>query len=150
MPSTPTILRPAALSSSPSPRRPRAHDTVEPVSSLNPQCCHPPQARKATILYIFLCHFGPTNPDFDMLYCHIALICYIAFVLLHCFDVLHCHITLICYIAFNMPHCFDMLHCHIALIFYIAFVMLHYIDMLYCHIALICYTMLHCFCSATF
>jgi hypothetical protein len=42
---------------------------------------HPPQARKAT-LYIFLCHFGPINPNFDMLHYHIA------FVLLHCFDVL--------------------------------------------------------------
>jgi hypothetical protein len=48
---------------------------------------------------------------FDVLHCHIALICYIAFVLLHCFD---CHIALICYIAFNMSHCFDMLHCHFS------------------------------------
>jgi hypothetical protein len=50
------------------PRCPRAHDTVEPAPSLIPQWHHPPQACKAT-LYIFLCHFGPTNPD---------LICYIA------------------------------------------------------------------------
>jgi hypothetical protein len=28
----------------------------------------PPQARNDA-LYIFLCHFGPTNPDFDMLHC---------------------------------------------------------------------------------
>jgi hypothetical protein len=58
-----------------------------------------------------------------MLHCHIALICYIAFVLLHCFDVLHYHITLIWYAAFNMSHCFDMallLICCIALICYIA------------------------------
>jgi hypothetical protein len=32
------------------------------------------------LLYIFLCHFGPTSPEFDMLYCHIALICYIALI----------------------------------------------------------------------
>jgi hypothetical protein len=130
-----------------SPRRPKAHDTVRPAPFLSLQCRRPPQAHKA-ILYIFLCHFGPTNPDFDMLHYHITLICYIAFVLLYCFDVLHCHIALICYIAFNMSHCFDMLHCHIALICYIASDMLHYFDMLYCHIALICYiafVLLHCF-----
>jgi hypothetical protein len=46
---------------------------------------------------------------FDMLHCHIFLICYIDFVLLHFFDVLHCHIALICYIVFNMSHCFDIL-----------------------------------------
>jgi hypothetical protein len=102
-----------------SPRCPISHNTVEPAPSLSPQRRRPPQARKA-ILYIFLCHFGPTNFDFDMLHCHVASICYIAFVLLHFFDVLHCHIALICYIAFNMSHCFDMLHCHIALICYIA------------------------------
>jgi hypothetical protein len=116
-------------------------------------------------------YFRHANPDFDMLHCHIALICYITFVLLHYFDVLHCHIALICYISFNMLHCFDilhyyialicyiafdmlhcfgMLHCHITLICYIAFVLLHCIDMLYCHIALICYTLLYCFCSSTF
>jgi hypothetical protein len=143
--------------------------------SQSPQCHPLPQARNAT-LYIFLCHFGPTNPNFDMLHCHIALICCIATLLLyatlpHCFDMLHCHIAFICYIAFNMSHCFDMLHCHIALMYYIAFdilhcfdmlhyhialiwcmafVLLHCFDMLYCHIALICYTLLHCFCSATF
>jgi hypothetical protein len=133
-----------------SPQRPRAYDAIEPAPSLSPQCRRPPRARKATVLYIFLCYFGPTNPDFDMLHCHIAFICYITFILLHCFDVLHCHIALICYIAFNMLHCFDMLHCHIALICYIAFVLLHCIDMLHCHIALICYTLLHCFYSAIF
>jgi hypothetical protein len=106
------------------------------MSSLCPQCRHPPQARKAT-LYIFLCHFGPTNSDFDMLHYHIALIWYITFGLLHCFDVLHCHIALICYIAVNMSYCFDMLHCHIALICYIAFDMLRCFDMLHCYIDLI-------------
>jgi hypothetical protein len=162
--STCTVPRPIVSSSSPNPQCPRARDVVEPVPSLSPQRHRPPQARKTIILYIFLCYFGPTNLDFDMLHCHIALICYIAFVLLHCFDVLHCHIALICYIAFNMshcfdmlhchialtcyiafdmPHCFDMLHCHIVLICYIAFVLLHCFDMLYCHIALICYTLLH-------
>jgi hypothetical protein len=114
-----------------SPRRPRVCDAVKPTPS-NPH--RPPQARKAT-LYIFVCHCGPTNPDFHMLHYHIALICYIAFVLLHYFDVLHCHIALICYIAFNMSHCFDILYCHIALICYIAFDMLH------------CFNMLHYFCS---
>jgi hypothetical protein len=94
----------------PDPMTFRAHDAIKPVVSLSPQRRRPPQARKAT-LYIFLCHFGPTNPDFDTLHCHIALICYIAFVLLQCFDVLYCHIALIYYIAFNMSHCFDMLHC---------------------------------------
>jgi hypothetical protein len=56
--------------------------------SVTPQHHHPPRARNTT-LYIFLCYFGPTNPEFDMLHYHIALICYIAFVLLHCFDMLH-------------------------------------------------------------
>jgi hypothetical protein len=118
MPSTRVIPRPRALSSSLSPRRPRAHDVIEPTPSLSLQRRYPPQTRKATILYIFPCHFGPTNPDFDMLHCHIALICYIAFVLLHCFDVLHCHIALICYIAFVLLHCFDMLRIAILLLFY--------------------------------
>jgi hypothetical protein len=73
----------------PDPVMSRARNVVVPVPFLSPQCRRPPLARKAT-LYIFLYHFGPTNPDFDMLHCHIALICYIAFVLLHCFDTLHC------------------------------------------------------------
>jgi hypothetical protein len=150
------VLPEPAMSSSP--WRPRAHNAIDPTLSLGLQCCHPPEAHNAT-LYIFLCHFGLTNPDFDMLYCHIALICYIAFVLLHCFDVLAtllwyatlpltCRIGLICYIAFDMMHCFDMLHCHIALICDIAFVLLHCFDVLHCHIALICYisfNMSHCF-----
>jgi hypothetical protein len=77
----------ATLSST---RCPRAYDAVKPAPSLSPQRHHPPQAHKVTILYIFLCHFGPTNSDFDMLHYRIALICYITFVLVHCFDVLHC------------------------------------------------------------
>jgi hypothetical protein len=115
MSSTHTIPEPAAPSSSASLRRCHLRDVsdaIEHASSLSPQCHPPPQARKAT-LYIFLCHFEPTNPDFDMLHYHVALIFYIAFVLLHCFDVLHCHIiALICYIPFNMSHCFyfDVLH----------------------------------------
>jgi hypothetical protein len=159
------------------PCHPRAHSTVvlpEPVTSLNPRrlwarntIVLPEPARLHSIF--FLCHFGPTNPDFDMLHCHIALICYFAFILLHCFDVLHCHIALICSISFNilhwfdMLHCFwyvvllwdatlpprfDMLHCHIALICCIVFVLLHCFDVLHCHIALICYIafgMLHYF-----
>jgi hypothetical protein len=111
----------------------RACDAVKPVPSLSPQHCHPPRARKAT-LYIFLCHFGPTNLDFDMLYCHIALICYIAFVLLHCFDVLNCHIALICYIAFNMLHCFHMLDC-----FWFAALLWYATLLLFCCIASMCY-----------
>jgi hypothetical protein len=102
-PMTHTVPRPVAPSSSPNLRR------LEPAMLSNPHC-RPPQAHKAT-LYIFLCHFGPTNPDFDMLHYHIALICYIAFILLHCFDVIHCHIALIYYSAFNILHYFDMLHC---------------------------------------
>jgi hypothetical protein len=47
-----------------------------------------------SLLHIFLCHFGPTNLEFDMLHRHIALICYS---LLHCFDMLYWHITMICY-----------------------------------------------------
>jgi hypothetical protein len=72
--------------------------TIDPAPSLSLQCRRPSQARKAT-LYIFLYHFGPTNHDFDMLHYHIALICYIALILLHCFDMLHCHIALIHYIV---------------------------------------------------
>jgi hypothetical protein len=83
----------------PEPATSRACDAVELTSSLSLQRRSPPQAHKAT-LYSFLCHFGPTNLDFDMLHYHIALICYIyAFVLLHCFDMLHCHIALIFYIV---------------------------------------------------
>jgi hypothetical protein len=100
-----------------SPRCRRAHDAIEPASSLSPQRQRLPQARKATIFYIFLCHFGPRNPDFDMLHCHNALICYNAFVLLHCFAVLHYHIALICYVAFVLLHCFDMLHIATLLLF---------------------------------
>jgi hypothetical protein len=126
----------------PDPTTSKACDAIEPASSLSRQCCCPPQARKAT-LYILLCHFGPTNPDFDMLHWHIALIWYIAFVLLHCFDVLHCHIALICYIAFNMSYCFDMLHCfwYVTLLWYA--IMLWYATLPHC------FDMLHCFCSAT-
>jgi hypothetical protein len=112
-----------------SPWCPRACDVVEPASSLSPQCRCPPWAHKAT-LYIFLCHFGPTNPNFDMLHCHIVLICYIAFVLLHC------HIALICYIA-------TLLWCTTLLLFCcIAFIvtLLWYATLpLTCCIALICY-----------
>jgi hypothetical protein len=102
----------------PSLRHPRACDTINPTSSMTLQHHRPPRACNAT-LYIFLCDFGPTNHKFDMLHCHIALICCIAFVLLHCFNMLHCHIALMCYISFVLLHCFDMLHCHIALICYI-------------------------------
>jgi hypothetical protein len=159
-------------------RPPRAHDVIIPATSQSPWChwtCALPEPATpsssmspATLyVYFFLCHFEPTNPDFDMLHCHITLIYYIAFVLLHCFDMLHCHIALICYMlhCFDMLHChialicyiasdillcFDMLHCHITLICYIAFVLLHCFDILHCHITLICYTLLHCFCFATF
>jgi hypothetical protein len=118
-PSTCAILGTSATSSSracdavvpampQSPRRRRTRAVPEPAmpsSSPNPQGYN--------IVY-FLCHFGPTNPDFDMLHCHIALICYISFVPLHCFDVLHCHIALICYITFNM--CISLI-CYIATLF---------------------------------
>jgi hypothetical protein len=66
----------------PEPATSRARDVVDLVPSLSLQRRRPPQARKAT-MYIFLCHFGPINLDFDMLHCHVALICYIAFILLH-------------------------------------------------------------------
>jgi hypothetical protein len=124
------------------PWRPRACAAIEPAmpsSSLSPQ--------GNNIVYLSM-SFWAYKSWFDMLHCHTGLICYIAFVLLHCFDVLHCHIVLICYTAFNMSHCFHMLHCHIALICYIAFDMPHCFDMLHCHIALICciaFVLLHCF-----
>jgi hypothetical protein len=70
-------------------RCPRACDTIKPMSSLSPQRCRPPQACNAT-LYIFLCHFGPTNPDFNMLHCHIALICYI---ILFCYILIYMNAT---------------------------------------------------------
>jgi hypothetical protein len=119
------------------PRRPLACNAIDPMISLSPQHHRAPRSHNAT-LYIFLCPFGPTKPEFHML---------------HCFDMLHCHIDLICYIALifytllhffcstillgyaTLSHCFDMLHCHIALI---------------CYIVLICYTLLHCFYSAIF
>jgi hypothetical protein len=123
------------------PRYPRARDVQ------SPQHCHPPQARKAT-LYIFLCHFGPTNPDFHMLYCHIALICYIAFVLLHYIDMLHCHIALICYIITILWYATLLLFCCIALMWYIVTLLWYATLPLTCRIDLICYIafdMLDCF-----
>jgi hypothetical protein len=83
-----------------------------------------------------------------MLHCHIALIHYIAFVLLHYFDVQHCHVALICYIAFNMLRCFDMLHCfwYAAFLWYAT--LPHYFDMLHCFCSaalLWCATFPHCF-----
>jgi hypothetical protein len=130
-----------------SPWCPRAHDAIEPD---HPLARNVIILTKPTRLHCIFCHFGPTNLDFDMLHCHIALICYIAFVLLHCFDVLHCHIALICDIATLLWYAILILICCIALIFYIAFILLYCFDMLHCHIAMICYKLLHCFCSATF
>jgi hypothetical protein len=74
-------------------RRPQAHSVVvlpEPTTSLSLQRRRPPQALKATILYIFLFHFGTTNHDFDMLHCfHSAALLWCA-TLPHCFDMLYC------------------------------------------------------------
>jgi hypothetical protein len=92
-PSICSILGPAIPSSSQTPWRPRAHDTIKTVPPLILQRRCPSRARN--VHCIFFCHFGPTNPDFYMLHCHIALICYIAFVLLHFYDMLHCHILLL-------------------------------------------------------
>jgi hypothetical protein len=114
---------------------PRSCGTIEPVPYLSSQRHRPPRAHKVT-LYIFLCSFGPTNPDFDMLHCHIALISCIAFVLLQCFDVLQWHIALICYIATLLWYATLLLFCNIALIA----ILLWYATLpLTCHIALICY-----------
>jgi hypothetical protein len=71
-----------------------------------------------------------------MLHCHIALICYIAFVQLHCFDMLHCHIALICYIATllwyaTLSHCFDILHWNIALTLLLFFYIVIYMNAYY-------------------
>jgi hypothetical protein len=75
-----------------------------------------------------------------MLYCHIALICYIAFILLHFFDMLHC-IFFWSFWAYKswfwyatLSHCFDMLHCFCSATF------LWYATLLlFCCIALMCY-----------
>jgi hypothetical protein len=158
-PMTHAILRPAAPSASLSLRG------LEPVMPSNPRrpwACNVVILPNPTRLH---CIFFFVILGLQIL----ILICYIAFVLLHCFDVLHCHIAFIYYIAFNMSHCFDMLHCfwyaallwyatlphffdmlhcHISLICFIACVLLHCFDVLYCHIALICYiafNMSHCF-----
>jgi hypothetical protein len=88
---------------------PRARNTVEPVSSFHPQRCRPPQAQNAT-LYIFLCHFGPTNPDFDMLVCYIATLFWCT-TLSHWFDMLHCFCSATLLWHATFPRCFDMLHC---------------------------------------
>jgi hypothetical protein len=84
-----------------------------------------------------------------MLHCHIALIYYIAFVLLHFFDMLHCHISFMCFITFVLLHCFGMVHCHITLICNIA-TLLWYATLPYCfdmlHIAtllLFCYILIY-------
>jgi hypothetical protein len=39
------------------------------------------------LLYLFLCHFWPTNPKFHILHYHIAFICYIVLI---CYTLLHC------------------------------------------------------------
>jgi hypothetical protein len=126
-----------------SPWCPRAHDAVEPMPSLSSQHHRPPRAHNAILLLeparlhcFFLSYFGPTNPNFDMLHCHIALICCIVFVLLHCFDVLHCHIALICYIATLLWYATLLLFCCIALI---ATLLWYATSPLTCRIALICY-----------
>jgi hypothetical protein len=182
------VPEPATMSSSPSPWCCAPRSIPEPMmltthavprsttpsSSLSPQRLehamtsnpHWPWAHSTVILpkparlhCIFL--FVILGLQILILTCDIALICYIAFILLHCFDVLHCHIFWIYYIAFNMshcfdmihcfsyaallwyatlPHCFDMLHCDISLIWYIAFVLLHCFEVLHSQIALIwCY-----------
>jgi hypothetical protein len=101
MPTTHAILRPATPSSSLSLRHP------EPMITSNPRY---PWAHNIVVL--------PKPTELHCIFFFVILglqililICYIAFVLLHCFDVLYYHIALIYYIAFNMPHCFDMLHC---------------------------------------
>jgi hypothetical protein len=65
----------------PSPRCRHSHDVPESAMLSSSSSPHHPRARNAT-LYIFLCHFGHTNLEFDMLHCDIALMCY---TLLHCF-----------------------------------------------------------------
>jgi hypothetical protein len=107
------ISKPATPSSSSSLWRCHPYNVLESMTPLTPHC---PWARNTT-LYIFLCHFVPTNPKFDTLHCHIALICYIDFVLWRCFDMLYCHIALICYLAMLLWYA---THC------YIAFVLLHF------------------------
>jgi hypothetical protein len=57
----------------PEPMTSRAYGTVKPTPSLSLQRHHSPQARKA-ILYTFLYHFRPTNPDFNMLYCFCSIV----------------------------------------------------------------------------
>jgi hypothetical protein len=115
-------------------------ESTTPSSSLRPQhyiiyFSWSFWAYKSRIWYATLLNFVLLY-CFDMLHYHIALICYIAFVLLHFYDMLHCfdilHIAtslLFCYnVTFlwyvTLPHCFDMLHCHITLICYIATLLL--------------------------
>jgi hypothetical protein len=122
------------LAPSPSPqhrRPPQVHDAINPAtspsprqhqlyaipvlttssSSPSPRCRRP---RNAT-LYIFLCHYAPTNPKFDMPHWHIALICYIVLI---CYTLLlFCCIALICYIATLLWYVTFLLyatHCYIA------------------------------------
>jgi hypothetical protein len=73
----------------PEPTMSRAPDAVEPTLSLSPQRHHRPQARNAT-LYIFLCHFGPIDLDFDMLHCFCSTALFWCATLSHWFDILHC------------------------------------------------------------
>jgi hypothetical protein len=148
---------------------PWACDIIISVTSLSSQHrqTHAVVLRKpARLNCIFFCHFGPTNPNFDMLHRHIALICYIALNMSHCFDMLHyfwyaalphcfdmlhyfCSAALLWCATF--PHCFDMLQCleRVTLLWYATFLLICYIALI-CYIGLICYTLLHCFCSATF
>jgi hypothetical protein len=77
---TVVLPEPVMLQSS---RRRRTRAVPGPIT----QCCRPPQARKAAILYIFLCHFG------------------------HCFDMLHCFWFAALLWYATLPHCVDMLHC---------------------------------------
>jgi hypothetical protein len=137
---------------------PRAHDAIKPMPSLSMQHRRPPQARNGTILYILLCHFWPTNPDFDMLHCFCSAALFWCATLPHCFGMLHClqNIALLYYDT--LPHYFDMLHCfwYAALLWYATLPHCFHMLQCFCSATLFWYAtlphyfhMLHCFCSAT-
>jgi hypothetical protein len=146
--STVILPEPAMLSS---PRRPRACNAVEPASSLSPQRRCPPQACRATIFYIFLCHVGPTNPDFHMLHYHIALMCYIATLHWYATLPLTCRIALICYIAILLSYatlhliCCIPLMCYIATLLWYATLLLFYCITLICYILILLWYTTHCY-----
>jgi hypothetical protein len=149
--SSPRCRRPVPSSSLQRCRPPWAHDIQSPWRHRTRAVPEPAMSSSSPSLqgYIVYISLWPTNPDFDMLHCHIAFICHIAFVLLYYFDMLHCIfffvilglqvLILIYYIAILLWCGALLLFHHIALICYIVTFLWYATLFLFCCIALMCY-----------